>query len=112
MNAVGRYWYNGGSSYSQGCAPSAGTALAGSYLPNAWGLHDMHGNIYEWCLDWYETYHAPLVDPVGAVSGSDRVLRGGSWGHYAGDCRSALRCSLSPALRYGDDGFRLSRILP
>jgi len=114
MDVLGRYWYNGGSGYSQGCGPSAGTATVGSYLPNAWGLYDMHGNLWEWCLDWYETYHAPLVDPVGAASGSRRGSRGGSWDCYAGISRSAIRYGFLPADRdcYCGYGFRLSRSLP
>jgi formylglycine-generating enzyme required for sulfatase activity len=99
MSEVGRYWYNGGSGYSQGCAPSAGTALAGSYLANAWGLYDMHGNVQEWCLDWYGTYPGTVSDPPGASSGSIRVGRGGSWGYYAYGCRSAIRYGDSPGAR-------------
>ncbi|MCA1808928.1 MAG: formylglycine-generating enzyme family protein, partial [Lentisphaerae bacterium] len=77
MDDVGRYSYNGGSAYSQGCAPNAGTATAGSYLANQWGLYDMHGNIWEWCLDWGGAYPATVTDPVGVASGSYRVRRGG-----------------------------------
>ena len=101
MNVVGRYWYNGGSGYSSGCTPSAGTATAGSYLPNAWGLYDMHGNVWEWCLDWYPGYE-----------GSVRVLRGGSWGDDASYCRSAFRSSYWPDGRYCFVGFRAARTLP
>ncbi len=112
MSEVGRYWYNGGSVYTQGGNTSIGTAKVGTYLPNSWGLYDMHGNVWEWCLDWYETYHAATTDPVGAASGSRRVRRGGSWYCDAGSCRSALRSSLGPDGRSGDIGFRLSRTLP
>jgi formylglycine-generating enzyme required for sulfatase activity len=112
MDVVGRYWYNGGSGFSQGCVPSAGTATVGSYPANAWGLYDMHGNVWEWCLDWYEAFHAPTTDPVGAASGSGRVLRGGGWIFYAEFCRSAVRGYCWPDLRYDDLGFRLSRTLP
>ncbi len=115
MSEVGRYWYNGGSSYSQGCEPSAATALAGSYLPNAWGLYDMHGNVIEWCLDWYGTYPGSVHDPFGAASGSARVLRGGSWFAYDGVlyCRSASRSNCDPAYRnYFNVGFRAARTLP
>jgi formylglycine-generating enzyme required for sulfatase activity len=115
MDVVGRYWYNGGSGYSQGCAPSAGTATAGSYAANAWGLYDMHGNVWEWCLDWHETYHAPTTDPVGAASGSYRLARGGCWSYNARSCRSANRLDFWPDYRsidFGFGGFRLSRTLP
>ncbi len=112
MSEVGRYWYNGGSGYSQGCAPSAGTATVGSYLPNQWGLYDMHGNIWEWCLDWYGTYPGTVTDPGGAASGSIRVRRGGGWYDYAGYCRSANRGNGAPSARYdGDLGFRVARTL-
>ena len=112
MAEVGRYWYNGGSGYSQSCAPSAGTATVGSYLPNAWGLYDMHGNVLEWCLDWYGAYPGTTSDPAGAASGSLRVLRGGSWCSYANYCRSAFRGSNIPFIRYYSIGFRAARTLP
>jgi formylglycine-generating enzyme required for sulfatase activity len=112
MSEVGRYWYNGGSGYSQGCAPSAGAALAGSYLPNAWGLYDMHGNVWEWCLDWYGTYPGTVTDPLGAASGLDRVFRGGGWSSDAGYCRSTYRGYDAPSCRYNDFGFRLAGTLP
>ena len=112
MDAVGRYWYNGGSGYTQNGDTSVATAKVGSYLPNAWGLYDMHGNVWEWCLDWYGTYPGSAQDPLGAASGSCRVKRGGSWGNYAWRCRSAFRDSVSPDGRSGGGGCRLSRTLP
>ncbi|MCA1808849.1 MAG: SUMF1/EgtB/PvdO family nonheme iron enzyme [Lentisphaerae bacterium] len=112
MSEVGRYWYNGGSGYSSSCDPSAGSATVGSYLANQWGLFDMHGNVYEWCLDWYGMYPGTVTDPEGAASGSSRVLRGGGWYRLARYCRSAYRSSIfTPSSRYNNHGFRLARTL-
>ncbi len=109
MAEVGRYWYNGGSGYSSSCTTSYGTAKVGSYLPNAWGLYDMHGNVYEWCLDWYVSNlgTTAVTDPVGATSGSGRLLRGGGWYHDARNCRSAYRSDDHPSYCSSDCGFRL-----
>ena len=89
------------------------TVAVGSFKPNAWGLHDMHGNVWEWCADWYGEYPAGLaVDPSGPPSGEDRVLRGGSWGNLARYCRSAYRDGYDPGDRGGFLGFRLARDAP
>jgi len=87
------------------------TSEVGSYPANAWGLFDMHGNVWEWCSDWYGNYPSDsATDPVGPSSGSDRVLRGGSWYYNAGDCRSALRGSFDPSDRSYVNGVRLSLV--
>jgi len=88
------------------------TRDVGSYPANAWGLKDMHGNVWEWCQDWYGDYPSGAVTaPTGAERGSDRVFRGGSWGNSAQYCRSALRSFDAPAYRYDVIGLRLSLVL-
>ena len=79
--------------------------------PNPWGLFDMHGNVYEWCEDWYEESLSGGNDPKGPSAGSRRVIRGGSWGNGASDCRSARRYYDIPTYRGGIFGFRIVRVL-
>ncbi len=74
---------------------------------NAWGLHDMMGDVCEWCSDWYGGYSTGSVtDPTGPSSGSLRVLRGGGWGDGAGSARSAFRSKDDPGIRDDLLGFR------
>ena len=85
---------------------------AGQKIPNLWGLYDMHGNVFEWCSDYYdEKYYSnsPSVDPNGPSSGDYRSRRGGSWGSSVNMLRSSYRLSGRPVLRYGGVGFRVVR---
>jgi formylglycine-generating enzyme required for sulfatase activity len=85
------------------------THPVGERKPNAWGLYDMHGNVWEWCSDRYGEYPKVAVsDPVGPREGSLRVLRGGSWCDVAASCRSAIRRRYVPSIRGNDLGFRLA----
>ncbi|MBR6471608.1 MAG: formylglycine-generating enzyme family protein [Victivallales bacterium] len=88
------------------------THPVGRQQPNAWGLYDMHGNVWEWCRDWYGegSYAGDATDPTGVLSGSDRVLRGGGWLNYAQRCRSAFRFDFSPGYRFYYLGFRLALV--
>ena len=88
-----------------------GHNVVGSYLPNAWGLYDMHGNVQEWCLDWWYYFdNDPVTEPYGMFSGVFHVARGGSWGDDARYCRSAYRTDYIPDYGYYDRGFRVALV--
>jgi formylglycine-generating enzyme required for sulfatase activity len=87
------------------------TTPVASYQPNAWGLYDMHGDVYEWVEDiWADSYNGLAVDGSPNANNGDpsyRVLRGGSWTNHAKDCCSAYRYRVAPDYRASDSGFRV-----
>ena len=83
-------------------------SVVGSYSTNPFGVHDQHGQVWEWCEDWHGAYDTSASqDPTGASSGSSRVLRGGSWYYHAYYCRSARRFNFGPSNRGFNIGFRV-----
>ena len=103
LRTLGRHCdnlYDGRGGYSQ-------HTKVGSYLPNAWGLYDMHGNVWEWCLDWHGSL-ASGTDPIGPSSGSNRVFRGGGWHNIVGSCASSSRNYYNQPYEYNYYGFRLA----
>ncbi|HIG31358.1 MAG TPA: formylglycine-generating enzyme family protein, partial [Verrucomicrobiales bacterium] len=104
-NEVGKYaWYSSNSGST--------THPVGEKLENPWGLHDMHGNVWEWCLDWKGDYPGGnQIDPVGSTTGTDRVFRGGSWLFIARLSRSANRSGSLPSNSYYLLGFRPALVL-
>src|SRR5690606_27977051 len=79
-------------------------------LSNPWGLHDMHGNVREWCLDWFAPTMASGINPVGPASGTKRVARGGSGAHASTPCRSATRVGIPPSQKDDHHGFRVALV--
>ncbi len=98
-------WFDGNSGKT--------THAVGQKNPNAWGLYDMHGNVSEWCADGFSYSYpsAAAVDPLGPISSSIRVNRGGSWLGIAQGCRSAMRYGPGPSQGYDNAGFRVARTL-
>ena len=84
------------------------THEVGKNQANAWGFYDMHGNVLEWCFDWFSKPEGQAIDPKGPPSGVFRVLRGGCWFFYERDCRSAYRLKRDPGIRNCIFGFRLA----
>ncbi len=130
LGKLGRYTKNGGgTALTDTLAPSAGgTDIVGSHKPNAWGIYDMHGNVWEWCLDWYQDNIATAKDASdklyggrvnidssnpanylsgASASGASRVARGGSWFGVAGNCRPANRYNRTPTTRVASIGIRV-----
>jgi|GEM_PF-853620 len=102
-NYHGKYPYNKNSKGQY----RAKTVAVDSFEPNGWGLYNMHGNIWEWCSDWYGAYgNGRVENPAGQTTGSYRVIRGGSWFYDAEGCRSAYRFSRPPDYRLSNVGFR------
>lgn len=94
-------WYEGNSEQK--------THPVGTKQPNAWGLYDMHGNVSEWCSDYYEPEYpdGEVVDPIGPEKGKYRVVRGGSWGYFSRSARCAARSSAPGSYQLKQTGFRI-----
>ena len=104
--------YDGNNPYNDNAkgASRQKTINVGSFQPSPWGLYDMHGNVSEWCWDWYGAVNAARqTDPIGPSSGTSHVTRGGSWVNGGRDIRSAARNYGAPSYRSSNLGFRIAR---
>ena len=113
-NFNGRYEYPPCDEGSYSCYNPSGVYLSAptkveNHAPNAWGLHDMHGNISEWCHDWFADNlpGGSVTDPLGPETGEIRIIKGGSWDENAWGCRAAFRFSIYPDARSNTIGFRV-----
>lgn len=106
LNNLGRYYGN----YEEGSLSYVHEhTIVGCYQPNAWGLYDMHGNVSEWCLDWFSSSGILSGDdPCGPLSGTHRVTRGGSYCNTAAGCTSSARKEMTPGDVINDCGFRIA----
>jgi len=107
VNYSGKYAYTDPENVNR----RGGTVPVGLLPANGWGLREMHGNVWEWCSDWYGPYaDGELENPVGPPRGGVRVFRGGSWSDFARYCRSAERLRYRPVGRFHDLGFRVAAV--
>ena len=114
LDSIGRYSSNGGQFNGADAATvtaDRGTAKVGSYAPNAWGLYDMLGNVWEWCLDWHQTSPLGFDPEAGPAEGTERIRRGGCWANGANSCRCATRESTDPTASWPQFGFRMAYTL-
>ncbi|MBI1380385.1 MAG: SUMF1/EgtB/PvdO family nonheme iron enzyme [Planctomycetaceae bacterium] len=102
-----RFWNSDHAGSTCGLTAASGTSPVGSYAPNAFGLYDMHGNVWEWCMDSFSSYTASAETDPYVSGGSFRVFRGGSWDFASNFCRSARRGNVSPSLYTNFIGFRV-----